>query len=71
MFHSSPEIASFLDKREREFIVNRLAAETGSGAGRVTNTDKIRLHHVLSGLKEWRIWAMIVVYWGNSVGVYG
>ena len=67
----SPETATFLEKHEREFLVNRLAAETGTGSGRVTNSDKITLQHVLSAFKEWKIWAMIVVYWGNSVGVYG
>lgn len=67
----SPETATFLEKHEREFLVNRLAAETGSGSGKVTNADKIRFHHVLNAFKEWKIWAMIVVYWGNSVGVYG
>ena len=67
----SPETATFLEKHEREVLVNRLAAETGSGSGKVTNADKIRFHHVLNAFKEWKIWAMIVVYWGNSVGVYG
>ncbi|KAH7109889.1 major facilitator superfamily domain-containing protein [Dendryphion nanum] len=67
----SPETAKFLDARERKFVVDRIAEETGSGEGRVTNTDKIRFHHVVSAFKEWKIWAKVFVYWGNSVGVYG
>lgn len=67
----SPETASFLTKREKEFLVNRLALETGSGTGRVTNSDKIEKKFILAGFKEWKIWAGVVVFWGNTVGVYG
>jgi hypothetical protein len=38
----NPETARFLKPHEKEFIINRLALETGSGHGRVTNADKIR-----------------------------
>ncbi len=41
----NPETARFLTNKEKEFIINR-ALETGSGHGRVTNVDRIRLHHV-------------------------
>jgi hypothetical protein len=66
-----PETASFLKEDEKEFIIDRIAVDTGTGQGHVTNNDKIRPHHVWSALREWKIWALIVVYWGNSVGVYG
>ena len=39
----SPETASFLTQEERDFLVNRLAVDTGTGAGRVTNQDKIKM----------------------------
>jgi hypothetical protein len=67
----SPETAPFLTKEEKEFIINRLALETGSGHGRVTNSDKIKFHHVKAAFQDWRIWAGIVVFWGNTIGVYG
>ena len=67
----SPEAASFLTKREKEFIINRLALETGSGRGRVTNTDKISMRHIIAGLKEWKIWCAWVMFWGNTIGTYG
>lgn len=67
----SPETASFLETHEKEFIINRLAAETGSGQGHVTNKDKITFKHITAAFVEWKTWALIVVYWGNSVGVYG
>jgi hypothetical protein len=67
----SPETASFLTKREKEFVINRIAVDTGSGQGHVTNNDKIRPRHVIAAFKDWKIWVMIVVFWGNAVGVYG
>lgn len=67
----SPEQAKFLKKDEKEFIINRIAVETGSGRGHVTNQDKINRHYIRAGLSDWKIWAMILVYWANSVGVYG
>lgn len=67
----SPETARFLTKHEKEFIINRLALETGSGHGRVTNADKIQLHHILAAFKEWKIWGAWVMFWGNTIGVYG
>ena len=67
----SPETASFLTKREKEFIINRLALETGSGRGRVTNEDKIKPRHILDALKEWKIWCAWVMFWANTIGVYG
>lgn len=67
----SPETASFLSPSERNFLVNRLATETGSGAGRVTNNDKIQFHHIKDAFCEWRIWAATIIYSGVSIGVYG
>ena len=67
----NPETASFLTRREKEFIINRLALETGSGRGRVTNTDKIGVKHVIAAFKEWKIWCLWVVFWANTIGTYG
>ena len=66
-----PETASFLDKREKEFIINRLALETGSGHGRVTNADKITMRHIWDGLMEYKIWCAWVMFWASTIGVYG
>jgi MFS family permease len=67
----SPETASFLTQKERDFLVQRLADETGSGHGRVTNQDKITKKHIVAGLSDWKVWAAVVIFWGNTVGVYG
>ncbi|KAF3480806.1 high-affinity nicotinic acid transporter [Arthroderma uncinatum] len=67
----SPERAKFLTKTEREFLANRLSIETGSGHGRVTNNDKITLGHVIAAFKEWKIYCAILMFWANTIGVYG
>jgi hypothetical protein len=66
-----PLACKFLTPIEKEWVVGRLQVETGSGKGMVTNEDRISLQHVTNGLKEWRIWATVVVYWGTSIGVCG
>ncbi len=63
----SPEAAKFLTTQEKEFIINRLALETGSGQGRVTNADRIRLHHIVAAFKDWRIWCGVICFWANTI----
>ena len=67
----SPETAKFLTQEEREFIINRLALETGSGHGRTTNNDKISMLHIKAGFKDWRIWCGVVCFWACTIGTYG
>ncbi|KAK3674356.1 hypothetical protein LTR78_005825 [Recurvomyces mirabilis] len=67
----SPETASFLTKHEKEFVINRLALETGSGHGRVTNEDKISLKQIFAAFKEPRIYGGWVMFWANTIGTYG
>lgn len=66
-----PETARFLSKEEREFVVNRIALHTGSGQGRVTNADHIRMPHIKAGFADWRVWLAIIPFWGCSIGTYG
>jgi hypothetical protein len=67
----APESASFLTERERQYVLNRIAADSDSGPGRVTNVDKMRRRQVVAAFKDWKNWAMIIVFWGNAIGVYG
>ncbi|KAK7906260.1 hypothetical protein LTR67_000986 [Exophiala xenobiotica] len=67
----NPETAKFLTKHEKEFIINRLALETGSGHGRVTNSDRIQFKYIKAAFSDWRIYAGVVIFWANTIGVYG
>jgi len=66
----SPETCKFLNQQERDFIIYRLQIETGSGRGRVTNQDKLRPAHVWAALRNWKTWAMVIVFWGCATSVY-
>ena len=67
----SPETARFLTPHEKEFLVNRLSLETGSGHGRVTNSDKIQMKHIKAAFSDWRIWCAVTIFWANTIGTYG
>ncbi|KAL5118785.1 hypothetical protein ACEQ8H_003288 [Pleosporales sp. CAS-2024a] len=67
----SPETAKFLTQPERDLLVRRLANDISTGGGRTTNEDQIGKKHIIAGLSDWKIWAATVVFWGNTVGVYG
>jgi hypothetical protein len=56
----SPETAKFLNKQEKEYIINRLALETGSGHGRVTNSERLKMHHIWAAFKEYKIYCGVV-----------
>ncbi|KUJ13578.1 MFS general substrate transporter [Mollisia scopiformis] len=66
-----PETAKFLTKEEREFVINRIALQTGSGQGRVTNADKISWQSIKVGFADWKVWMAIVPFWACSIGTYG
>lgn len=65
----SPETASFLTQAERNFLVQRLASDPGSGSATTTNNDKMGMKYIVAGLSDWKIWAAVVIFWGNTVGV--
>jgi hypothetical protein len=67
----SPETAGFLKIHEKEFVINRLALETGSGHGRVTNIDRIQMKHIIAAFKDWRIWCAIICFWACTISTYG
>lgn len=67
----SPETAKFLTQPERDLLVRRLQNDSSHGSGKTTNSDKIGKKHIIAGLSDWKIWAATVIFWGNTVGVYG
>jgi MFS transporter, ACS family, DAL5 transporter family protein len=66
-----PETARFLTKEEREFVVNRIALGTGSGRGRITNSDKVTWPLVKVAFSDWKVWMAIIPFWACSIGTYG
>lgn len=66
-----PETAKFLTKEEREFVINRIALQTGTGQGRVTSADKITWPLIKDGFRDWKVWLSIVPFWACTIGTYG
>lgn len=50
-----PETARFLMQPERDFLIHRLSTETGLGAGKVTNSDRIHWRHIEDAFLEWKV----------------
>ncbi|KAN0099567.1 MFS general substrate transporter [Hyaloscypha variabilis] len=66
-----PETAKFLTERERQFVVDRIALGTGSGRGRITNSDKVTWAGIKVAFSDWKVWLAIVPFWACSIGTYG
>jgi sugar phosphate permease len=66
-----PETASFLSQPERDFVIHRLSTETGSGEGKVTNSDRIQWRHIKDAFLEWKVWLAMIIYSAVSIGIYG
>ncbi|KAH6704245.1 major facilitator superfamily domain-containing protein [Leptodontidium sp. MPI-SDFR-AT-0119] len=67
----NPQTASFLTPEEREFVVNRIAYQTGVGSGNITNSDKMSKKYIIAGFSDWKVWMAIVPFLACSIGVYG
>lgn len=67
----SPESASFLDDREKSIIERRLRQDAGTKAGHVNTRDGFSWHFLKESLLEWKIWLAVIIYWGNSICLYG
>ncbi|KAF2716611.1 retrograde regulation protein 2 [Polychaeton citri CBS 116435] len=67
----SPETASFLKPYEREYIIRRLCQDSGTRAGKVSTNEPFKWSYLRSALFEWKIWLAVIVYWGNSISLYG
>lgn len=67
----SPSTASFLKPEERRFLVTRLQNDAGTKTGHVTTSDKFEWATVHDGLVDWKIWVAVIIYWGNTISIYG
>ncbi|KAK5700095.1 hypothetical protein LTR97_006230 [Elasticomyces elasticus] len=67
----SPASASFLTTHEKAFIERRLMQDAGTKSGHVSTHDGFNWQHLREALTEWKIWLAVVIYWGNSITLYG
>lgn len=62
----SPSTAKFLEPREREILLGRLAQDSGTVAGRVEVKEKFQWKVLRAALVDWKIWFAIFIFWGNT-----
>ncbi|KIX03060.1 uncharacterized protein Z518_06610 [Rhinocladiella mackenziei CBS 650.93] len=67
----SPETASFLTQAERDFINRRLVQDAGTSAGTVRTRDSFKWRYLRAALTDWKIYFTVIIYWGNSICLYG
>lgn len=67
----SPETASFLTAQQKSVIERRLMQDAGTKAGHVNTRDGFSWHFLKESLLEWKIWLAVIIYWGNSICLYG
>ncbi len=62
-----PEHAKWLSDKERTFVVGRLAADQGSSG----IEKRITWQQILETLKDWKMIAGALMYFGAAVSAYG
>ena len=67
----SPETASFLQPHEREFLIRRLQQDAGTKEGKVHTSEAYQWSSIKAALSEWKVWFAIIIWFGNSIPVYG
>lgn len=66
-----PATCSFLTAEEKAVVVHRLRFDTGTAAGAVDAHEGFRWAFVRAALLDYKVWCVVVVYWGSSIPIYG
>ncbi|EEY20081.1 inner membrane transport protein yfaV [Verticillium alfalfae VaMs.102] len=67
-----PRSASFLTAEEKCFLFARMQHEIGLSDGEGDNHDqKFDWKFLWSAMADWKIYLAVIIYWGNSISVYG
>lgn len=67
----SPQSAGWLEPWEQQYLIGRLAQDSGTKGGRVQTSESFQWSYIVSALTDWKIWLAVIVYWGNSIPLYG
>lgn len=66
-----PASCSFLTDREKAIVVHRLRYDTGTTHGSVDAQQPFKWKYVWSALLDYKVWTVVVVYWGSAIPIYG
>ncbi|CAG8179825.1 unnamed protein product [Penicillium salamii] len=63
--HDSPETATFLTEKERQFVIHSLRIQNSSDSHEmVVKDDKFQWRYVYDAFTDWQIWLGLFMYWG-------
>lgn len=68
MLIDSPATQKFLSPEDTEWYCRRLKADYQIGAG---DQGQFKWKYVISALTDWKIYLSTLIFWGNSITVYG
>lgn len=62
--HDSPETATFLTEKERQFVIHSLRVQNSSDSHEmVTKDDKFQWRYVWDAFSDWQIWLGLFSKW--------
>ncbi|KAI8686543.1 MFS domain-containing protein [Fusarium keratoplasticum] len=68
----SPVLASFLTQNEKDFVMARLEADSGTSRGRVdTQGGSFKWKYLKDALLDWHIYLGVIMFLGQSIATYG
>lgn len=68
---NSPASCGFLTDREKMIVEHRLKHDTGNANSEYALDEKFQMKHVWAAFKDWKVWTMVLVYWGSAIPIYG
>ncbi|KAF9886417.1 hypothetical protein FE257_011449 [Aspergillus nanangensis] len=76
--HDSPETATFLTEKERQWVIHTMRSQSKVGGNaledddaQVKETTKFRTKYVKDALTDWQIYVGLFMYWGITCPLYG
>ena len=68
MLIDSPATQKFLSPEDTEFYIRRLRADYQTGG---KDGETFKWKYVTAALTDWKIYLSTIIFWGNSIVVYG
>ncbi|SRR6266498_3311177 len=66
-----PKTAKFITEDERNFLMYRIMHDQGREGMQSESAEPFQWKYFWAASKDWKVWLSILVYWGNSMPVYG
>lgn len=67
----SPEAFGFLNEQEKTVVVHRLKYDVGTAHGTFDEHQEFQWKYVWRAVADYKLWLVVVVYWGSAIPIYG